>query len=140
MVKRMQRGSIQIELPVDTINTLERIAQQEARSINEVARDLILKELPPLPSLSPDVETELAALANLSDETLSLLAESTLPPAQQKELAMLNHLAQQRALTVSEAQRQQGLVNIYERTLVRKGQAAAILKDRGYDLSLQKSL
>jgi len=58
--------------------------------------------VPLLPALPQDVEAELAAFTNLSDEVLWLLARNTLTEAEQEELATLNDVAQQRSLTQAE--------------------------------------
>lgn len=54
---------------------------------------------------------------------------------QQSELATLNDEAQSRDLTAFERDRQQALVDVYDRVMVRRAQAAAHLKTRGYDLA-----
>jgi hypothetical protein len=59
------------------------------------------------------------------------LAHNTLSTAQQEELATLNEASQQHELTVAEQQRQQALLDAYDRMVVRRAQAAAILKARG---------
>jgi hypothetical protein len=131
----MNETQVIIELPITAFEQLQVAAREQHRSVREVARDLILRELPGLPSLPPDVNTELAAFADLSSEVLWLLARSTLTEAEQQELAWLNDEAQRHPLTQSEAARQQALVEAYDRVLVRRAQAAALLKMRGFDLS-----
>ncbi len=125
---------VTVELPMTAFEQLQGVAREQQRSVQEVVRDLILRELPGLPPLPPDAQAELAAFANLSDEVLWLLARSTLPKAQQQELARLNDEAQRRALTEVEQAYQQALVEAYDRTLLRRAQAAALLKSRGFDL------
>ncbi len=131
----MMLKSVTIELPLAIFERLEHNARQQRRSIPDVIRDMVLQDVSNLPPLPSDVEAELAAFANLSDDVLGLLARSTLTETQQSELAHLNHLAQQRPLTREESARQQELGNAYDRVLVRRAQAAALLKSRGYDLS-----
>ena len=126
---------VMVELPVAAFEQLQVVAREQQRSVREVARDLILRELPGLPPLPPDVQTELAAFAHLSDVILWLVARSALPQTQQQELARLNDAAQRRALTEVEQARQQTLVEAYDRTLLRRAQAAVVLKSRGFDLS-----
>jgi hypothetical protein len=130
----MSDAVVTVELPVTAFEQLQGVAREQQRSVQEVVRDLILRELPGLPP-PPDAQAELAAFASLSDEALWLLARSTLPKAQQQELARLNDEAQRRALTEVEQARQQALVEAYDRTLLRRAQAAALLKSRGFDLS-----
>jgi rhodanese-related sulfurtransferase len=56
-------------------------------------------------------------------------------PKQQGELVALNDEAQRRDLTASERDRRDALVELYDQMMVRRAQAAALLKTRGYDLS-----
>jgi hypothetical protein len=122
---------IQIELPTETLVQLEKVARQKQRTVDELVREMILHELPGLPSLPDDIETELAAFDHLSDDVLWLLAHNTLSTAQQEELATLNEAGQQHDLTVAEQQRQQALLDAYDRMVVRRVQAAATLEARG---------
>ncbi|MEW5987000.1 MAG: hypothetical protein AB1791_10240 [Chloroflexota bacterium] len=111
------------------------MAHRQRRSVPDVVREMVTRKLPWLPSLPQAVEVELAAFATLSDDVLWLLARSTLTEAEQKELAEWNAQAKQRNLTAEEQSRQQALVEAYDRVLVRRAQAAHLLKLRGYNLS-----
>ncbi len=131
----MIETAITVPLPVGTFQQLENAAHQLKRSVPDVVRELVVREMGEWPALPPDVEAELAAFANLSDEVLWLLARSTLTKAQQLEVATLNDQAQRGPLTQKEHIRQLKLMDAYDRMLVRRAQAAALLKSRGYDLS-----
>jgi hypothetical protein len=122
--------TVVVTLPSETVEQLERFARQQQRSVAELVRDLVVQEVPGLPLLPHDVEQELAAFDHLSDESLWLLAQTVLSPKQQEELAALNELAQRRSLTEDEANRQQALVDAYDRALVRRAQAVSTLKER----------
>jgi len=90
----------------------------------------------PTPSPLPaDLASELAAFEHLSDDVLWLLATSTLSAEEQEELALLNEAAQQREVTLGERERQDMLLDAYDRVLVRRAHAAAILKGRGHDIN-----
>ena len=93
-----------------------------------------LSRWPQQPRLPDDVEAELAALPSLSDEVLWLLARSTLTTEEQNTLAFLNNTAKTRLLDAVEAERLETLLELYDRTLVRRAQAATILQQRDYDL------
>lgn len=126
---------VTVALPEAAFEQLQVFSRQQHRSIPEVMRDLVLQELPELPPLPQNVERELAAFTALSDDVLWLLARSTMMPGQQSELAALNNEAQRRDLTAPERERQEALVDLYDRIMVRRAQAAALLKARGSDLS-----
>jgi hypothetical protein len=126
---------VTITVPTTIFQQLEALAHQQRRSVSDMVCEIVLREVSLLPALPQDVEAELAAFTNLSDEVLWLLARSTLMEAEQEELANLNDVAQQRSLTQAEQTRQQVLVEAYERMMIRRAHAALLLKLRGYDLS-----
>lgn len=126
---------VTVNLPGSLVHEIESTARQQQRSVSAVVRELILQGWPKLPSLPDEVEAELAAFTNLSDDVLWLLARSVLTEAEQEKLAELNHLAKQRGLTEEEKAKREALLNAYHLTMVRRGQAALLLKARGYDLS-----
>ncbi|MBP8002358.1 MAG: hypothetical protein KA314_14435 [Chloroflexi bacterium] len=130
----MMQSPVTVHLPNTTLDHLRRTAKQQRKTVEDVVRDLVVREVTPLPSLPDEVEDELAAFHHLSDDVLMLLAQSTLSPEQQNEIAHLNQEAQQRILTSSEQKRQDCLVTLYERVLVRRAEASKILKERGYDI------
>jgi hypothetical protein len=101
---------ITIDLPFPLFQQLETIARQQHRSIPDVVRDIVLREVHSLPALPQDIEAELAAFTNLSDTVLWLLARSTLIEAEQQELATLNSQAEQRALRQEEQTRQHAFI------------------------------
>src|SRR5690554_95910 len=123
---------IQVEVPFEALAQQGQVGRQQQRTVDEVVRARILHGLPGFPLLPEDIETELAAFERLSDELLWLVADTTLSVAQQSELLALNDSAQRRELTPEEKQHQQELLNVYERVIVRRAQAAAILKSRGH--------
>jgi hypothetical protein len=131
----MMETTVVVTLPSETVEQLERFARQQQRSVAELVRDLVVQEVPSLPLLPHEVEQEMAAFDYLSDDSLWLLAQTVLSPEQQQELAGLNELAQQRSLTEKEANRQQALVDAYDRALVRRAQAVSVLKARGHELT-----
>jgi hypothetical protein len=127
--------TVVVTLPSETVEQLERFARQQQRSVSELVRDLVVQEVPGLLLLPHNVEQELAAFDYLSDDSLWLLAQTVITPQQQQELAALNEVAQQRPLTEEEANRQQVLVDAYDRALVRRAQAVSTLKARGHELT-----
>jgi hypothetical protein len=127
--------SVTIDLPNVLAQQHASVARQQQRSVAEVARERLLQAWPTLPSLPDDVEMELALFIGLSDDVLWLLARSTMQANEREELANLNELAKQRDLTEKEQTRQTTLLDTYDRTRVRRAQAAFLLKKRGYDLS-----
>ena len=121
-----------IDLPVLAYEHLQKLATVQRRDLGAVATDLILAELPAIPSLPVAMEQELAAFTQLSNEVLMLLANSTLSAQELAQLAQLNERAQAgKLLPVQEVRRQQ-LLDAYDRVLVRRAQAALVLRMRGH--------
>ena len=126
---------ITLELPSPIAEQLEEEASRQKIDVRDLVRELILDNWSGLPLLPDDVETELAAFHKLSDDVLWLVARTTLSPEEQEELADLNDEAQSRNLTDGEEVRREVLLDTYDRVMIRRAQAAAILQSRGYDLS-----
>ena len=127
----MDAAAITVELPVGVYERLKLAAHRQNRTVPEIARDLIVYELTDLPRLPHEIEEELTAFEYLADATLLLLANGTLSHEHQQELARLNQKAQRGALSPDEVFRQDALIATYDEMLVRRAQAAAILKSRG---------
>lgn len=128
-------GEIVIELPPLAYAQLQAMATAQQRAVAAIASDLILAELPVMPALPEDVEQELAAFDQLSDDVLVLLANSSLSAQEQTELAELNEQAQSRGLLPAEDERREHLLARYDRMLVRRAQAALVLRRRGHTQS-----
>lgn len=126
---------IAVELPDETIQHLKQVANAQQQSIEEVVRTLVMQELPIAPALPAEEEAELAAFAHLSDEVLWLIARSTLTPAEQAELAILNDQAQRAPLSPTQIEQRDRLLEQYDRVIVRRARAAEVLQGRGYDIS-----
>lgn len=127
--------TIALDLPDPMVQQIEILAHQQQRSIADIVRQWVLKELPIIPALPVNFQAELDALANLSSEVLWILARSTLSQQDQEELATLNSKSKQRKLTKKEAKRQEELLSAYDRNMVRRAEAAHLLQRRGYDIS-----
>lgn len=126
---------ITIDLPAPIAEQLEEEANRQKITIPDLVRELVLEHWSGLPSLPDDVETELAAFPQLSDNVLWLIARTTLTPEEQKALADLNDETQIRTLTDDEDSRREALLDTYDRMMVRRAQAAYLLQSRGYELS-----
>lgn len=127
--------TVTLDLPEPFIKELESAARLQQRSVADIVSDWMLRELPLTPRLADELEAELNAFADLSNDVLWLIARTPLSPDEQEELAALNATAQQRLLTTSELARQQALLDAYDQVMIRRSQAAMLLKLRGYDLS-----
>lgn len=126
---------ITIELPSPIAEQLEEEANRQNTNVQDLVREFILENWSGHPSLPDDVRAELAAFYRLSDNVLWLVARTTLSPGEQQELAELNDEANARNLTSEEEARREELLSAYDRVMVRRAQATAILQSRGHDIS-----
>jgi len=89
----------------------------------------------PLPALPGDVQAELDALQRLSDDTLWTITRDQLPDTVQNRAHHLMTKNNQDVLTASEQQELDNLVNRADRLMLRKAEAATILRQRGHTVT-----
>jgi hypothetical protein len=108
-----------------------------ARRALEVVRAVGQVESPPaivLDELSPSVTQELFRLAALDDAALWKAARSRLPRRADARLGFLNDKAQREGLTEAEQAESQALLERCGDVMLRRAQAAFLLKQRGHDV------
>ncbi|MEI2612210.1 MAG: hypothetical protein V9G20_26530 [Candidatus Promineifilaceae bacterium] len=59
----MMQSPVTVHLPNTTLDHLRRTAKQQRKTVEDVVRDLVVREVTPLPSLPDDVEEELAGVS-----------------------------------------------------------------------------
>ena len=70
----------------------------------------------------------------INDDALMAASESSLSPAQQRRLQQLTEFGGQRRLSTSEEAELAHLLELYNRSVLRRAKALAILSQRGYQL------
>jgi uncharacterized protein YmfQ (DUF2313 family) len=85
--------------------------------------------------LSFDLEDSLAQLSLLDDQALWRAARTSFAADAAHQLEELHLKRQREGLTESEAQSATTLLQQYERVMLVRAQAAALLKQRGHDVS-----
>jgi hypothetical protein len=113
-----------------------RLAETTAQPIEEILQQRLEAALP-LPRLPADDEAELAALSLLSDDALWTIAAEQMPRAQQERRLTLLRLNERKALTDTDQAELDDLLLRGDRLMLRKAEAAAILKQRGFAVSSQ---
>lgn len=128
-----------VQLPENLYRRLQQQASAEQRSIEDLIRQTLSRQLPPAvpveDDLPPALREELLAMEHLSDAALWSLARSTLLPEQLAEMDLLRDTKQERSLTPEETDRQQDLLRAYDETVLRRAHAAMLLNSRGYELT-----
>lgn len=127
---------ITISLPDILYRKLKARAEQTQRSIEAEAIDALTASLPGIDDLPSDIETSLAQLALLDDEALWRAARTTFAIDAAQQLEDIQLKRQREGLTESETQTAAGLLQKYERAMLVRAQATALLKQRGYDVSV----
>ncbi len=129
--------SMRLSIPEDIAARVRAIA----RDTNQSAEEVLLAHLQMLAGslaiLPPDQQAELKALRSLTDDTLWTIAQDQLPAAIQQRAHALMSRNNTGQLDDHEQQELDDLVDRADRLMVRKAEAAAILRERGYTFTPQ---
>ena len=127
--------TVSVELPEPIFRRLRHIAEVTHRSVEDVLATTVDAALPQTPGVPPEVADDLAAMAVFSDAALWTAAETTLSPEQQRRLNQLTQDGEARLLTDAEAAELTQLIDAYDRAVLRRAKALALLAQRGFDIS-----
>jgi len=122
-------------LPDDISDRARQIAETTAQPIEQVLLEHLKTLSPPLPPLPPDLQQELDALHRLSDDTLWTIARDQMPDDVQARAHELMDKNTRGTITDDERAELEALVERGDRLIVRKAEAAAILRARGYSFA-----
>jgi plasmid stability protein len=126
---------VTLALPQSLYQKLKARAEQTHRSVEDEALDVLTTSVPIVDELSIDLEAAISPLSLLDDEELWRAARSSFSVEAAQQLEELNLKRQREGLTEAEAQIAAALVRQYERAMLVRAQAAALLKQRSYDVS-----
>ncbi len=124
--------SIDISLPF--FRQIEQIATERHRSIEDVIQSTFQVALPSFSGLSAEVETELMAMQMMNDDALRAAVGSALSAEKQTRLIQLTDLQDVRHLSYSEDRELEALLSDWDIAALRRTQALAILRQRGFDI------
>lgn len=124
-----------LNVPAPLYQRVRRTADSMRRSVEDVLLDSVAMALPPLTGLPNEVSDDLASLAFMNDSALWNVARSLLPAEHHHRMDELLARKGQGRLTAQEQQVLDQLVNDYETLVLRRSQAALLLRHRGYDMS-----
>ncbi len=124
-----------VQLPDRLYAQLRRRAEQANRTVEAELVDLVATAMPEQDELSDALSVELAGLEHLGDEALWKAARSRLAATMSRRLEKLHHKRQRDGLTEMEDRALAELVRQYERAMLIRARAAALLKQRGHDVS-----
>lgn len=126
--------TVSVPLPRPVVRKLERAAALTHRSVMDILTSVVNATFPDTPGLPEALADELAAFQMLSDDALWAAAQPSLAPTEQVRLSQLNETANARPLTPPEMAEQTELLAAYQRSVLRRAKALAILAQRGHPL------
>jgi plasmid stability protein len=127
---------ITISLPDVLYQKLKARAEQTQRSVEAEALDALVASVPVVDELPADLEASLAQLRLLDDKALWRAARTTFAADAARQLEDFHLKRQREGLTEHETQAAAALLQQYERAMLVRAQAAALLKQRGHDVSV----
>lgn len=133
--RTMSTRKVTIELPVQVYDEIERAAERAHRPVGDVMIEALMAAGPMTGQEDDRSRSAVAHLAYLNDAALWQAARSSMTPKQRERLEELHIEQQSRPLTDAEWTEEQALVKLYRETILLRARAAAILKQRGYDIS-----
>jgi succinate dehydrogenase flavin-adding protein (antitoxin of CptAB toxin-antitoxin module) len=126
-----QTVELKLALPRALVERIIQTAQASRVSVSDVVAATVDHALPAVPDLSPDLLRELPAMLDFSDNALMSALQPD-NPASDARLRELTAAGKDRSLTPAEAVELDRLLEINERDVIRRAQALAILRRRGY--------
>jgi hypothetical protein len=132
-----QGSTVSVQVPERLFQRLQRIAEATYRPIEDVLATTVNMALPQAPDLPPELADDLSAMTMFSDEALWAAAESSLSPSQRRRLNQLSHAGGHRSLSAAESAELAHLVDLYDRAVLRRARALAILAHRGFAVANQ---
>jgi hypothetical protein len=123
---------IVLTVPGDIADRARQIAESTAQPVEHVLINHLKTLAPALPSLPPGEQAELDALKHLSDDALWTMAREQLPDAVQTRAAWLMDRNSNGTITDAEHQELVALAQRADGLMLRKAEAAILLRQRGH--------
>jgi hypothetical protein len=132
----MTEYSLTLDLPEPLYRRLSIQAQHETRTIGEIALERLARPSPPVveEDLPVALRTELAAMADLSDEALWTIAHSEMNPDKVALYDVLLERQQERTLTAEGKELLAQLRHEADALALRKAHAFLLLQNRNHRL------
>ncbi len=131
----MPAQTVTLRMPGLLYDRLMHRAVETQRSFEEETLDVLAAALPGQDELPAELKEAIDALTVLDDEALWRAATSRLPDDVASELEVLHDKRDCVGLTENESQQLVALLRRYERHMLVRAQAAALLRERGHDVT-----
>lgn len=135
----MALQTVTVRLPQLLYRQIEQRANQMHRSVEDELVEVVSATLPTVDDLPGDLVGDLAQLSLLSDAELKQAARTTIPAGETDRMQTLLQKQQREGLTSQESEEANRLAQLYDRTILIRAQAAALLKKRGHDPEIGSS-
>ena len=132
----MASRAVTLDLPETLYDRLRNRAEGTQRSIETEALEALVAGVEELDDLPAEFAETIASLALLDDLELWRAARCRVSTDVAARVEELHISRQERGLTEPEAQVLHGLLRRVERTMLIRAHAAALLKQRGYDVAV----
>ena len=131
----MTAQDVTIRLPQALYEPLQSRAARRQRTVAAEVLDVLTGATPATEVLPDELEHAIAELIAVDDAILWQVARSHMPLDAIERLQELNLKRQREGLTDTEQQESDQLIRQYERSMLVRAQAVALLKQRGHDVS-----
>ncbi len=131
----MSAQAVTLHLPASLYDLLRQRAQEARQSLEAEILDVVTSAVGPDDDLPPDLREIVAPLRRLDDQALRRAAMDRFPEEAAARFAELNRKQQREGLTDEEVKALDHLRRGYERVMVVRAEAAALLTQRGHDAS-----
>ena len=126
---------VTLNLPNTLYHQVQRRAEKSHRSVEDELLEVIATAISALDELPREITEAMAQLVFLDDAALERVARRTMASEQVEQMEALNLKQQREGLTPEERQELTQLLRRYEHVMLVRAKAAALLKERGYDVS-----
>ena len=131
----MRERTVTVTVPEGLYDQLQQRAAQRQRSLEDALVLALAASIPADAGLPVDLADTLASLAALDDDSLWRMARRRVSDEDAARLAELGDKRQRAGLTEAELREAEELAERHDRVLVVRAEAAALLEQRGHDVS-----
>lgn len=126
----MSSQTVTLDVPDKIFSRIRDRARQANRTVEAELIGVLANAVTPTDELPPELAAAMAAVDTLDEAGLRRAAESRLTPEQGEELESLHFKQRREGLTPAEDQTRQILMREYERAMLVRARAAALLHQR----------
>lgn len=126
---------ILVKLPNQLYRRVEKRAKQTKRSVESELLAVVAQAMATEDELPEELSNLLEELSLLDDKALWRVARKGMKASETTQMEKLHFQRQQKGLSESDSQALARLVQQYEKHMLLRAQAIALLKQRGHDIS-----